>query len=249
MATILPKLVLDLHGEHIPAKKFVDAASSFFSLLDEVASEIVGRKDAVRWSVSVEKGSVILAAMPYSYEPGVPVGQIVSRANAGLRELERKADRPRHFNDNALKQVRNLARISDGKTVTRTSIRLIKGKKVTKPIAISKAELHVDDILRPTTRDFGTVEGYLQTISIHGGVHFVLYESFTSQAIRCRIAEEHLDDAWKALRSKKRVAVSGLISYRASGHPTSIDVESMILLGVGVLPTAREVLGILTRVS
>lgn len=245
----MPRLVLDLQGEHVPAGKFMAAAKSFFSLLDEVAAEVSGRRNAVNWSVSVEKGSVVLGVEPFSYGPDVPVRRIISTVNAGLRELERKPHRPADFNDRALTSARDLAQVCDGRMITKTSIRLLRGKKSTKPLEFKKTEAHINAILGAPIRDYGTIEGHLRTISIQGGSHFMLYDALTNDSIYCRIEEALLDEAWRLMRGRHRIAVSGMISYRKSGHPTRIDVEEMLPIGVGILPTAQDVYGVLTSFS
>ncbi len=241
----MPRLVLDLEGDQIPAQKFVTAAQDFFSLLDDVASEVTGRKRPVRWSVSLEKGSILLMARPFAYSPGVPVRKIMATVNAGLNKLEKKANRPPGFSDSALNHARDLATIADGHLVKKAKIQLRRDRRL-KPIEFKKVAEHVEEILGPKICDYGSIEGYLETVSIRGVPHVSLYDVMTDHAVRCNIEENKLNEAWRAMLSKRRVVVSGLITYRKAGTPLKIDAEEIVEIGKDPIDF-REVRGVLTR--
>ena len=59
---------------------------------------------------------------------------------------------------------------------------------------------------------WGSVEGYLQMISLRGAAKFNLYELLTDLRIECRFTEELLDEARTSLGH--RVVVSGEIHKR-----------------------------------
>lgn len=93
--------------------------------------------------------------------------------------------------------------------------------------------------------DYGTIEGRLETIQeSYGNLQFFIRDMILRQRVRCYFPEELLSEVFSNFR--KRVEVSGLIHYRKSGAPISIEAEHIIPLpDDSELPTAEEVRGIL----
>ena len=235
-------VTLDLDGPKITADRFVRAVTAFVELINEVAKDVTGSDRPIRWIISVRPGSVHLSAAAEPMTPTEMVPQITSAISRGIALIEQRAQRPRHFSDVALQRARELASIADGVEIQRARIcvaskaRLISEKTVD----------HVDKLLAPTVRDFGTIEGWLQTLSERGGPHFAVYDALTDKPIRCTVASERLQDAWKAFG--RRVAVSGFIRYRSTGDPYSIDAEEIRVFPTeSELPDHEEVYGILSR--
>jgi hypothetical protein len=90
----------------------------------------------------------------------------------------------------------------------------------------------VDYLLAPAYEDFGTFEGRLETLSVHGRTRFNIYEALTERPIACYFSQEKLDDALKAFN--KRISVSGKAKYNRLKHPISVVVEGMRYLEGGV---------------
>jgi hypothetical protein len=233
-------ITLDLAGEHISADRFRRAVDAFFDLIAEVSKEVTGEPSSVRWFVSVEKGSIHLSAAPQAINPTVPVKRIAQAIRSGVSLIEHRAKRPRFFTDAALVNAKTLALVADGREIRKAQVRA-----TPRPVALTeKTANHVDAILRTKyIEDYGTIEGQLRIVSAQNGYHFTVYDPVTERGIRCRIAEERIDEAIRAFR--KRVIVSGLIHYRSDGEPISIDVEDFILLE-SQPAAADEVYGILT---
>ena len=184
-------------------------------------------------------------ARPFGYSPGVPVRKIMATVNAGLNKLEKRAYRPPGFSDSALNHARELATIADGHLVKKATVQLRRERRL-KPIEFKKVAEHVEEILGPKTCDFGSIEGYLETVSIRGVPHVSLYDVMTDHAVRCNIEEGKLNEAWRALLSRRRVVVSGFITYRKAGTPLRIDAEEIVEIGDRPIEF-REARGILTR--
>lgn len=86
----------------------------------------------------------------------------------------------------------------------------------------------VDYFLAPAYEDYGTLEGRLETLSVHGKTRFNIYDPLTGRAIACYFPIEQLEEAHAAF--PKRVAVSGRTKYSRMGNPVSIHVESIRVL-------------------
>ncbi len=235
-----PKLTLDLEGSRIPADRFRRAVNAFLDLVEEVGREVSGRR--VDWIVSVKGGSAHLSARP-EVAVRVPAAQIIKAISSGMRLVERRAQRPRYFSDEALASARELASVADGKGIISASITADR----VAPIAMSKrTALHVETLLDAFIKDHGTIEGRLDSLSRRGGPHFFVFDALTDEAVRCYVPEAQMREAIAAFG--RRVAVTGLIRYRkTTGQPTSVEVERIFVFPTeDKLPTADDVYGILS---
>lgn len=236
------RLTLYLDGPRITSDKFVRAVNAFFELITEVAEEVAGRKRPVKWIVSVKEGSVQLNADPQPSKPSVPVGLIADTILEGVRALDRSAKRPAYFTDTALRKARELATVTDGVDVERARIQLNRKAASVRHDTVA----HVDRILGVSVKDYGSAEGRLETISVRGGAHLAVYDALTDRKIECIIEPSQLEDAWAALG--KRVSVFGLIRYRKTGEPISIEVEDMKVLLAEDALSSESVYGVLSEV-
>jgi len=237
-------LTLDLEGPKITADRFRRAIDSFFAIVDEVSRQITGKAGQVRWIVSVKGGSIHHSAMPEATKPGVAVRipQIARAVKSGISLISRRAERPRYFTDEALRNVRELASVSRARQVETTQITLANSTaKLTQ-----KTVANVDALLGSTTKDYGTLEGYLRVLSVQGGTSIAVVDPLSDRAVRCWVTDDLFDEAYRAFR--KRVSVSGLIHYRKDGQPNSIEVDELSVFPErSELPTADEVHGILSK--
>lgn len=97
--------------------------------------------------------------------------------------------------------------------------------------------------------DYGSVEGYLEMLSIRGGPHIGVREQIHGRTVRCDIADEEVErTAYRAFR--RRVIVSGLVGYRKGEDftPARIAVDHVEEIPAdSELPTEEDVYGILTK--
>lgn len=236
------RLTLYLDGPQITAERFQKAIGAFFALIDDVAEEVTGKTKQVRWIVSANRGSLLLHADPMPANPSVPVGLIAASIHHGLGQLGQKAQRPKWFNDSALRRARELGAIVDGKEVGLAKVLLAQKPTVVKQDTVQ----HVDRILGVRVKDYGTIEGQLQMVSIRGGPHFAVSDALTGRSIQCLIPPEKMEDAIGAF--PRRVAVQGVLRYNQQGEPVSVDVEDLQTLPERAeLPSAEDVYGILSR--
>lgn len=238
------QLTLDLEGGKIPAERFRRAVNSFLDLVNAVSDEVLGEAAKIRWLVSIRGGSAHLSAMPDPLIAPAPAMHVIKAISRGMRTVERNARRPKFFSDAALASARELATVPDGKQIKSARVR----SDETESVVVSKRTVaHVDVILGAHIKDYGTVEGTLDSLSRRGGPHFAVYDALTDQAIRCYVPAERMEDAWKAFG--RRVAVSGFIRYRKStGQPLSVEADDIVVFPPEhELPTADDVYGILSR--
>ena len=237
------RLTLKLDGQHITAERFVKAVASFVALINDVSEAVTNERGAFRWIVSVESGSAIVHFRPEPHRADasfVPLS--VKAINDGLDMLDKRAERPRFWSDNALRRAKEIADVLDAErgALDRVSVSVDhRGRDLTR-----KVVAHVDALIGSEYKSLGTIEGRLRTVTEAGGMHFVVQDPLTHNNVRCYFEEDDLDDYIRAFG--RRVAVYGEIRYRKDGVPVSISVrEFRVLREASELPKAKDVKGIL----
>ncbi len=124
----------------------------------------------------------------------------------GLEDLA-AGTRPDVFTGAALKHARRLA--DQSPDTTATVIISVRGRSISCGKEIRSATHRFVD---HRSASWGSVEGYLEMISLRGVAKFNLYELLTDLRIECRFADDLLDEARTSLGH--RVVVSGEIHKR-----------------------------------
>jgi hypothetical protein len=233
-----------IRGERVTAERFQRAVDAFFGVLKEVTAAITGKAGSIEWVVSVRSGSIGIGAKGEAAHArhSVPVPQVVAAAYAGLRQIQESRARPKHFNDGALHDARELAQLVDGKTIS--AIRIRRSKE---SVGLQQEAVHnVDAMFGGTLSEDGFIEGKLEMISSRGGLHVGVWDALSDRQVRCYVSPQLLDNVTAAFG--RRVAVGGTILYKPTGEPVSIDVETIEIFPTDEeLPTAEDVLGILVQ--
>jgi hypothetical protein len=240
------KVTLELKGERITAARFKSAIDSFFAMMDEVTAEVAGKKKALAWVVSVDHGSALITATPEptQTEYDAVAAQVLSALADGANAIENDVTLPPFFTESAVQKYRDLAAVVDTKTSEVTSVKLRFDDAEPKSLSATGIA-HVDKLLEASVVSYGSVEGRLQTITDRRGYKFFIWEDLTDHRVECHFDKAMADAVERAWR--KRVSVSGTISYRKSGTPVSIRVESVRVLNPEGAPTWDEMKGILCQ--
>ncbi len=91
-----------------------------------------------------------------------------------------------------------------------------------------RASSHIDDLLRVQRHSIGSVEGRLETVSVHGKARFIVYLARTRKAVSCSIPSgDWLKVATEAMQEGKRVNVTGMVQYNARGEPMRVEPEAI----------------------
>ncbi|MGH2370123.1 MAG: hypothetical protein ACRDI2_18255, partial [Chloroflexota bacterium] len=93
----------------------------------------------------------------------------------------------------------------------------------------ARASAHIEQLLPIRRHSIGSIEGTIETISIHGMKRFVVYHSRTRKAVTCRFKS----DEWIARAAEamgQRVSVLGTVYSNAKGEPMRVDVERLRIL-------------------
>jgi len=236
---------LHLDGQ-VTLRRLGDALDAWTDLLREVASDITGStgRDAVRFIVTQAKaGSFDVAVRPQPAKRSVSpalMPRIAKTITSGLRTLERRPSRPKHFSDTALLKVLDLGKLTSPETP------VVKVGNGAAPIPLSSRLIaNVEAVLAPEVKSIGTVEGKLEGLIIHGRSRFLIFDPLTGHQVTCFFSERiPYEDVLRAFG--KRVAVTGLIRSRRSGERVDIQASQLhVMPSDEELPTAKDVLGIL----
>jgi hypothetical protein len=117
--------------------------------------------------------------------------------------------------------------------------------------AIPSEEVHVtaraaaslERLMPSRTHILGSVEGKLETISVHGKPRFIVYDSATHKGVACHFTEtEWLDQVKAALG--RLVSISGVVHLNIKAEPMRVELSDLRLLREGGdLPTIGDLGG------
>lgn len=239
-------LSLKLEGQ-VTLRRLGEALEAWTDLLQEVGRNVAGSvsADAVRYVITEAKGgSFALEVRPQPAKKSVPSAAMprISKAiTSGIRSLEQRATRPKHFTDKALVKLRDLARLTSPET---PAVRVSNGDS--NAIALSsRLVANVEKVLAPELESIGTVEGRLEGLNIHGKKRFFIYDPITDRQVVCAMSDRI---EWQKIRDAmgKRIAATGRIQSRRTGEKVSIIASRFeVLLDDSELPSANDVLGLL----
>jgi len=229
-----------------PLRLVLDTESDFLGVVGEVGREVTDLTvEPVRWLLAHAKTNGVIQ-MRLRGEPAVKkvptmaVPQIVRAVTTGLATVETTAERPAYFTDRALELSQDIAE----RSTDMGPIRVVNGALATTLTRQGVAQ-HVTDLLGAKYTDYGSVEGRLEGVIVHGDRYFNVYDDLTGQRIRCYFATR-LEVREVADALEKRVAVYGQINYRASGDVATVLAEALEVFGdPSELRSADEVRGIL----
>ena len=240
----IPAVNLDLEGE-VTLEALVQGAEALLSVLREIDAEATQRAGgSLNWIVKdLAGGSAHVQVSPAPKDEMTPLwaGRAVTQAfSAGMAQIARGGDRPKHFTDMALRKALALNSLLGSHGVRAVRVR-VDGTQLD---LTRETARKVKEVVEGSLRSIGSVEGKLETISVHGQPYVNVFDSVTGYAVRCNIPHDMVDRARDAL--KKRVQVFGTIYSRPSGEITSIRVRDLEVFEDEIdLPTVEMMRGIL----
>lgn len=243
-----PIVHLVLPADGSPLSKIIQAQQAFLDMGREVARAVAGTsRDPVVFSVvDASKSSIDLHMTPAPV-PNIATmdtaRSVAQAINSGVATLQREAVRPPFFTDRALEKARDLAALV-GDEMPKIRIRNGTGETdITRALAT-----HVDTILnRATLTVIGTVEGRLESVTVHDRRTFSVYDLLTGERIECSFGHR-IPLAAILGAMERRVRVHGAIRYRDTGEIVGLVAETLQPLPEDdALPSAHDVFGILSH--
>ncbi len=233
-----------LEGQDIPVDAFLDAAKSFCGLLSDLDDAVPGGVEPLNWRIagmSLGSANLTIEPMPKGESGGDRGDTVIATALSGLATIEQEGRRPEHFTDDALKKAKDLVRGIDGAIDDISLFGNTRGGSVRTLTLTTRTADNVHRLLGTAYAAAGSIEGTLETLSIHGGPMFAVYDVMTARRIQCNCDRKTLDRLLTHLGS--RVSVKGELRFNRRGEPSTVNVESFDPLGGNELPQAEHLRG------
>ncbi|MBX3386410.1 MAG: hypothetical protein KF768_07555 [Phycisphaeraceae bacterium] len=226
----------------VPAERFVDVIHKVLAVLRELDSKSSGDgKPSIHWNITRATSN---SPLTLTLEANVPARRrdtsrtVFKSYMRGMRKLESGKGVPSDFDDDTLREARALLGLLD-RGVARMEF-AGPGEEAVSPTLRSAAL--IDEFMgRRAAYHLSetAIEGSLETVTIHGGEAFDVFDQLTGTRVRCILPDGQIGEAVSALG--KRVAVSGRAKFSDKGRPISIEVEEIrVLRDKSELPAASD---------
>lgn len=231
---------LTVDRDDISPADFGEMLREFVALLRDIDVELSpGPQPSLRWRLtrlSYNSPAVVgMESEPIENAPDLGP-RVVTAAIRGIDLVDRNAERPIEFNDDALERLRRISAFAgNGIGPIRLSAPSVNlATNVTK-----RTEANIDIVLAQGY-SIGSVEGLLEGLNVHGASpYFTTYDDLTGRGVRCYFSEEQLDNVLAAVKTK--VLVHGSLRRDALGRPSQVrPVEFFRQLGVGAKPAPAD---------
>jgi hypothetical protein len=234
-------------GTTIELADFWRATGNFLGLLQEVDSSVAHRKNGnLRWRITTlrDTPSPLIGVTPFLRRALTDISEKVEREIiTNIVSITERGERNNYLSDAALTRVEKLAKTAPKmgpSTIYTTSDESI---KLTTVVTVQTLN-QVKDLTVPRSISFGTVTGNLDTISVHNGLEFRVWDEETKRPVRCYLDSSLRSRAMERLGMK--VLVTGMVKADRYGRPLSMQVETFDLVSPPAeLPTIEEMRGLI----
>ena len=148
---------------------------------------------------------------------------------------------PPLLTENGLKNLQQIASTLDNNDATHLTATFI--EEELRALVTPRAADNVRQLLTPRHRALGSVQGRLETISLHRRATFHVYDTVTQRAVRCIFDAASIEKVKDALGS--RVLVSGTVVRNRIGQPLQVQEPTLTLLpSEDELPSIESLIGV-----
>jgi len=226
---------LKLNGD-VSLSDFTKVMNHFTNLIELLTSE-VGKQAEVDWDIAkLEGGSATAVVIGRSIDEIVVDKIIQAYEIVGQAITENK---PIPFSDTIAIEARSITHVINGK-IKSIEMRTDEFKTIINSSMVE--EISEEEM----NYSFGTVIGWVETLSKRGNLRFVLYDTMFDRAVTCYLAKDQeglMLDAWD-----KKIAVAGKV-YRdlETGRPYQVrevnyieeksrSPQGSFMLAQGIIP-------------
>ena len=233
-------------GQPVELPYLVGAMGNFLGLLRELDSAVANKKKGqLRWKVTTLKDtpSPLVGVTPMLQRTAMHdiSAQVEREVIYGVQTLTDRGERSKLLSDAALTRVERIAStapvIGESAIYTETSGPLRLSTRIN-----VKTLSQVRELTSPKSASFGSIVGNLDSISVHKGREFRVWDENVGTPVRCSFAPVH-EAAAKDLLGK-RVIASGMVQSDQNGQPLSMRVETLDSCTLSLTPSIDEVMGL-----
>ncbi len=240
MATLRLRILGELGAVHV--RTLLSVVQNSFEILRELDAVLSGLpKGSVEWVVTDLRTGSLDVEIESRAKQGQPnLGAAVVEAFvAGFEHIIKDGRLPSAWSLNTARRGRDLVRSvrqdgANGLVITD----LKRTVELTGDAYPSLAQM-----VKPNRTSIGSVEGALETVSIHGRPRFVVYHARTGKAVQCRFADRETLETAKAVMGR-RVNVQGRLTSNVKSEPLSLWVKRLrVLREDSELPDIQDLSG------
>jgi hypothetical protein len=235
----------------VTLRAFVDACRYQLQILGDLDATLLGKTNgALEWYVTdLRLGSLEAAIQSGFVAEDAPEAHDRNVARAyrnGMYAIQGEGRSPEYYSERDLTAARQTFRLIGRDGVTGFLVAVDSEDPV--PIDATAAA-HIEQLIHPGERTFGSVEGKLTMISVAGRKPRVtIVDAVSKKGVSCHFEESHLDEMKDGLG--KRVIAEGLLTYNRKGEPQRLHVESFrIIPDREALPSSDELLRAIPNLS
>lgn len=232
--------------DHITLKDFIVSLKSFLLTLRDFDATISRRSSgSMIWEVvSLEKNSPpVVGVAPTIKSPKLRdfSDVIEEQFIKNTQLLSSTGERNEHMSDAALGNVEKLARLAP--KLGPLAVYVDGTGKIKAQAEITEKTLHnVQQLTGVKYIAYGSIVGSLDSINVHRGNEFRVWDERTKKPVRCKFDEK--DEARVKEFLRARVVVYGTLQSNSAGSPITISAEEVELAPKRELPTIEEMSGL-----
>jgi hypothetical protein len=227
-------LRIDIAGnpKTIPYRTFGQVAYDSIAILDDLDVALSERNGgSTEWFMNDLSTNGGLRLEIYSKpkevrrKPLPDVGGSVARHFVtGFSRIEHEGKSPAYLTDRGMHRAQHLAHLI-GERGPQAIIASVPEAQTNNVVEITRRSAdNLEKLIPAAYKALGSVEGYLETISIHRNNRFVVYQGLTGKAVSCHFPKLDLMDKIKNSLGA-RVQVSGLLSRNEKGEPVKVLLQ------------------------
>lgn len=236
------------NSDRITLPAFIARLRSFLGLLQDFDSALSDDpRGSVRWEVTVLRKSSppVVGVNPVPRRVDIPdwSDAINEQVLTNIRMLSKSTERTSRMPDSALTKIKRLA--SNVKHLGPSAVYVGDNGHAKKEELITEATLfNVKELTDPKFTAYGSVVGRLESLSVHSGHEFRVWDKNTGRPVRCKFAPERIAQVKDWLPAT--VIVSGIVNANSAGVPISVDLEELELFAESQrLPTIEDMSGLI----
>lgn len=223
-------LQLEVRQETINPKSFIEAIRNFWGILRDLDAAITGDpRGTISWGIeSLTKDSP--ADIAFIGQPRLGAQDITAKIQddciKGLNLLTEAGDIWPSYSHAAITKIEHLAKLQTAQQRYRIdTIRIFTngGRATVEPKTLENIRV----LTGIKYESIGSIVGNLDSITVHRGNEFRVWEEVAGRPVTCRFAREKLGDVKDKLG--RRVIVYGGIKANNKGQPTLIIVDEFEL--------------------